>query len=306
MLAAILDPFDRALQQPRRHGHHDVLGIDHVLAAEGTADVGHDDPHPAFVDTEQLHQPVAQLVRSLDRGPDRHLVPDRAVARDNAAPLDRMGRAAVLLQGNGEDMVGRGEGGRTVAVVGANLGDDVVFRLEMHLGRAGRRRVAAIRGRLQWLVVDLHQSGRVLRNIARLRDHRRDRFADETGLVLRQHHRPGGVGKLRAALILRNPVRGQHGGQVGVAVDGVYAGQGQRLAGIDAADQGVGMGAAHEGHLQHARHVNVVEVLPLSGKQGPVLEPPDARADKRLGHDKPTACARIRWAASSAAATIPW
>jgi len=65
-----------------------------------------------------------------------------------------------------------------------------------------------------------------------------------------------------------------------MAVDGVHAGQGQRRARVDAADQGVRVGTAHEGHLQHARHVDVVEVLGLAGQQGPVLEPTDARADK--------------------------
>ena len=44
VLAAVLDPFDRAAEQAGGERHHHLLGIDQVLGAEAATDIGRDNP----------------------------------------------------------------------------------------------------------------------------------------------------------------------------------------------------------------------------------------------------------------------
>ena len=71
VLAAVLDPFDRALEQLRRRDHGDVFGIDAELRAEAAADLRRDHAQLRLVDVEQRGDRLEQVVRLLGRGPDR-------------------------------------------------------------------------------------------------------------------------------------------------------------------------------------------------------------------------------------------
>ena len=66
------------------------------------------------------------------------------------------------------------------------------------------------------------------------------------------------------------PLR-EHRHQVVERVDRMDAGQRQRLAGIDAANERVRIRAADERDMQHTRQRDVVEVAALAGEQRQVL-----------------------------------
>ena len=69
MLAAVLDPFDRAAQQRRGGDDRDVLGIDAQLRAETAADIGRRHPQPVFVEIDVVGERVTQIMRLLRRCP---------------------------------------------------------------------------------------------------------------------------------------------------------------------------------------------------------------------------------------------
>jgi len=57
----------------------------------------------------------------------------------------------------------------------------------------------------------------------------------------------------------------------------------RRLA-IDFAEPGMGVRAAHEGCVQHARDLNVVDKAALPGQQGGVFQAGDPRAKVLCAH----------------------
>ena len=69
----------------------------------------------------------------------------------------------------------------------------------------------------------------------------------------------------------REIVEGEHG---------MDARQCARPGGIDVADRGVRMRAAHECGVQQARQHDVVDEAAAAGEQGPILEPRNSRSDQ--------------------------
>ena len=138
MLAPVLDPFQRSLQQLRRRGHRDILGIDAELGAEAAADIGRRHAQPVLVDAEIGAEILVEIVRLLGRGPDRDAVARRLVLRDDAARLDRMARAAMLQQLLAVDVLGRPERRVRVAIRHAVRGDDVRGKIAPRRARTRR------------------------------------------------------------------------------------------------------------------------------------------------------------------------
>jgi len=116
----------------------------------------------------------------------------------------------------------------------------------------------------QRLPVDRDALRRVLRRVAIARDHRGHRLAREASL------RPGQDG------LVGHHVAGQRGagldalpGKVGVGA-GRHRGhprQGEGRRGVDGPQPRVGVGAAHEGHVEHARQLHVGHVAALAGEE---------------------------------------
>ena len=88
ILAPVLGPFDRAVEQLRRRHHRHVLGIDAELGAEAAADVGRDHAQ-ALVEIHQRGQRLREVVRLLRRG----MHGDAAVGA--RAPRPAMPRASI-------------------------------------------------------------------------------------------------------------------------------------------------------------------------------------------------------------------
>jgi hypothetical protein len=95
--------------------------------------------------------------------------------------------------------------------------------------------------------------------------------------------------------------------QIGVDEHGVDPGHGQRGALVDAADFRVSVGTAHERRVQHAGKLDVVDVTAFPAEQRGVLLALDGSA-KPLARAlfAHRAVSRARFAAISAASTMPW
>ena len=175
----------------------------------------------------------------------------------------------------------------------------------MRQRRARQNSVARVNARGQRLVVHHDHVRRVFGDIARARDDDGDRLADETDLVLRQ--RPRHVNLLDRGM---RHVKGKravaHGlGQVGLRQHGDDAGEFPRLRRVNAFDQRVGVLAAHEGRVQHARHREVVDEAALAEQQRRIFLALDAGAKDFHAHQARSLPASRSWrAASSPASTI--
>ena len=214
VLAAILDPLDRLAEQAGGGDGRRLVGIEDILAAETAAHVRYDDAHPVLAGAQQLHELVADPMRRLGRDPHRHLVRPRFRARDEPSRLDGVRAPAVLLEREGEDVGGGGEGGVAVAVFGPDFLDHVVARLAVRGGRARGERVPAVGDGGKRLVLDVHQGCRVLGGVAGIGDDDSDRFADVAALVFRQHQRLRRVREVPGAVIGGDDVGGEDRGQV--------------------------------------------------------------------------------------------
>ena len=114
MLAPVLDPFDRPLNEFCSGNDGDIFGVNAKLGTKAAADVGSCHPQAAFVEIEQRSQRLEQIVRLLGRSPNGH----GAVAPfgENAAAFDRMRAAAMLPKLLVKNVGSAGEGGLDIAI----------------------------------------------------------------------------------------------------------------------------------------------------------------------------------------------
>ncbi len=114
--------------------------------------------------------------------------------------------------------------------------------------------------------------------------------------ILRQHLLHDGIADRRVRDEERHRLA-QRLRQVGMREDGVNARQGARGGCVDAPDARMRERASHEGGLQHAGQVQVIDEAPFALEERRVLQPRDPAADP--AHD------RSAFAAASAASTMP-
>ena len=171
----------RSQQQAGRRDR-DLLGIENELGAEAAADVGGHDADAVLVEAEHLHDEEAGFVGELRRAPHRQHIGCRVEARDQAAGFDRVRAAAVLLEVDGQP-VRRSRNGRIgVAIALDEIDQQIALAVDVHVGRAGRERVAAVRRGGQFLDVGFDQRQRVLGDIALV--------GDDHARSLRRRRRP--------------------------------------------------------------------------------------------------------------------
>ncbi len=179
-------------------------------------------------------------------------------------------------------------------------------------GTVGQR-IAAVGRRRKQVVVHLHQLGGVFGDVSILGDDHGDGFAHINDLVSGQHRTVAVLLVTRAGKTDDEKFRQQMGPQV---VEGQYrvdTGKFQGGGGVDAADLGMGVGASNEGGLEHGGDGNVVDKPRLATQQFRILDPLDTNSQHGPAHglSPPSgpavlSCPLSRWAASSAASTMPW
>ena len=133
----------------------------------------------------------------------------------------------------------------------------------MNQRSVGRHRRFGGRHRGQRLIVDIHQPGYVLGNVAvALDNYQRDRFAHEPDLVGGQDWLIERLGRL---LGVDAGQRGQPDREIVGREDAHHSGVSGCCARIDPPNQRMGVGAAHEHGMDHAVQLDVGQIpaIPL-------------------------------------------
>ena len=195
-------------------------------------------------------------MRRLRRHPDGELPADPVEAGDAAACLDGSNVNPRNIDVLGDHHVGAINGtlGR-VAIAGFPVPDVVGLLVFVRSNKWSIRleRLERIDHRLERLVLHLHGGDPVGRPVTRLGHHHGDFLRLIDDVVRRQHH-------LRVAHQRGHPR--QSGCLQLLASDNRrHAGHLQRFRGIDAGDVRVCIRAAHDVHVQHARQLDIVDVL---------------------------------------------
>ena len=276
---AVLDPLDRPADQQRGRGGDHVARVDGHLVAEAAAEVGRDDLDLVLGQPgdQREHRPVG--VRGLGGHVDGDLAGDRVDVGHAAAGLHR-GRVAAGVEGvEADHPVGLLEGPvGGLLVAGLPVVDAVVLLVFLVVpDDRGAGLEALLRGddHRQRVVVDLDQLEGVVGDVGVLGDHAGDLLALHAHLVGGQH----GLGVAG---------QGRHPGQVVLGQqlagdDRHHPGEGLGGRGVDRVDPGVGDRAAQDRHVQHARQVDVVDVVAPALEEAVVLLALDAPAQPALG-----------------------
>ena len=277
---AVLDPLDRHAGHDRaRDGAH-VAGVDGDLVAEAAADVVALDADHVLGEPGDVRVDRAVGVRRLVAVVDVELAGLRVEVGDDPARLQRGRVAARVDDVAADDRVGLGErpvGGVRVAGLPRRAGEVVALA---GLVVADQRRVVVERlARVdhggQRLVLDVDERQRVVGRVLVGRDDEGDLLALEADLVARQH----GLGVVGDRRHPRQAERlevlgGDDRGDVRVR---------QRPGGVDRDDLRVGVRAAQQRAVDHARQLDVVEVVALAADEARVLLALEAaEADRAL------------------------
>ena len=190
-----------------------------------------------------------------------------------------MRAAAMLLEFHAGAMGRSRERVCDVAVGLPELGQEIAGAGVMGTRRSRCQGLPAVRHRGKRLVVDRDERRGVLGDIARLRDHHRHRFADEGDFVLGEHEWRYVGRELRRAKLQRKPLLCEQRRQIGEREHGMHAGVSLSGTGVDGADQGMGMRAAHECRLQHVGKAQIGNEAARTREQGAIFKPLDGVAD---------------------------
>ena len=266
MLDAILDPFDRAAGDFRRQRDQHDIGKHRKLDAETAAGIRRNAQpqfRPRHAQRARHHRVHGERALEIRQ----HVVAGfgRIVLRDHDVAFDRRERQPVIRHRHGDAAVGAGEGRLGIAVAKFAHRDFVGLGFRVQQRRRGLAGAPRIDHRRQRPIVDRHQLGGVLGDIAALRHHQRDRLADIAHALDRQRpllHRHLDDGEKRVRQFA----------DVLPGDDGPHAVMRQRRARIDAGDLGMGVRGADDMGVQGAdRNRQIVGIAAAAAKQRGVL-----------------------------------
>ena len=116
MLAAILDPLDRAADDPGGERDHGLLGVEDEFGPEPAADIGSDHAQPVLGATQQVGKHRVRAMRHLGAAPDREPAVIGIETGEHPPALDRVSQPLVLVHRGADDMARLGEGPIAVAI----------------------------------------------------------------------------------------------------------------------------------------------------------------------------------------------
>ena len=227
-LGALVGPPHRPAERLRGMEERDIFGIDRRLHAERAADVRRQDAHLLLGDADDVRgdraaHPEGALRADMDGVP----VVCGIVFGDRGARLQGAHDEAVVRELEPRHVGRRREGGVDLGGVAEMVvEDDVRGELVVEERRAGRRRLARVGDRRQFLDLDRHRLGGVARLRRRLGDDAGDRLADIAHAVARQrrmrrlrHRRAVAILELEHRLHRTEPGRRE----IGAGVDREHA-----------------------------------------------------------------------------------
>ena len=270
VLAPVLDPLQRDAELARRPRQRHLLGAQDALVAEAAADIGRHHADLALVDAEAFGEAGADDVGLLRRGVHDELAEPRVPLRDHAAPLER---AHDLARGPQLPRDGVGGLGFGCLEVRLHVGDEeqVIAPGLVHQRCAGLAAIEHVGHDGQRLEVELDRG----RQILGLRPRRRDAHGHELADVA---HLARGEDRLGRGLEARQRRVGadrQHAREVRGDEDAVA----KLGRDADRLDARVCQRAAQERHLQHARQLDVADILAAPAHVAVVLLAHEPRAD---------------------------
>ena len=252
----------RAPRELRELARRDLVRERIQLAPEPAADRRRDHADVRAGHVQDLREQAVHVVRRL-RGRPQGQLAVRAPVGDGGVLLHRQVRVALEV----EDVLAHEVGARERGVDITELQRDVLVDVgpvavlvDAHLGM-GERRFDRHECR-QGLVVDLDQLTRALGRLFVDGGHRRDRVADHPDLLHTERFLVLGHGQ-DAEL---------HAREIGARDDAEDTRQRARPRRVDPRDARVGMGAAQQLAVRHARHDEVVGVPGLAGDLRPRVD----------------------------------
>jgi hypothetical protein len=277
----VLDPLDRHAGDDRARDRAYVAGVDGDLVAEAPADVVALDADHVLGEAGDVGVDRAVRVRRLVAVVDVELAGLGVEVGDDPAGLQRRRVAARIDDVAGNDGVGLGErlvGRVAVACLPRRAGQIVALAglVVADQGRILIERLARVDDRGQRLVLDVDERQRVVGRVLVGRDDEGDLLALEAHLVAGQH----GLGVVGDR---RHPGQAERLEVLG-GDDRRDVGVRERLRRVDRDDLGVGIRAAEQRAVDHARQLDVVQVVALAADEARVLLALQAaEADGSLG-----------------------
>ena len=185
LLAAILDPAHRMAETTRQICRADFLRQQDALVAEAAADIGRHDANPRLLEPEASRQSGAHDVRHLGGGVDQQLLQPPIPGGDDAAAFQR--RHALPRRSQAPPHHDRRRSREPLRRdLDERLQEHIVVPVFVQPDRAGERG-AHVHQRRQLVELDIDCGRQVFRFGAVRCDTDRDRLADVTHLVGRQH-----------------------------------------------------------------------------------------------------------------------
>ena len=236
-------------------------------------------------------------MRRLCSRPHREKIGRRVVTREHSPRLERHATAAVLPDFLFEDVRRSGKGRIDVAVDQPKRGRDIRVKILMRAGSVVLRRLPAIAGGGQDIVMDDQRHRGILGEVARFSDHDCDGLTDVTDFVARQCDLRARSGNRRIGQQHRHRLTAHRLRQIVGSDYRVHAGNHHRHFGVDRKNLGVSMRRPDEtGMQQTGRLFHVIDETPTPRQECGILQPLHARAEMLRPHnDRPTlpdACAR--------------
>ena len=255
---ALVGPFHRPAQRLCGVQDADIFGIVDVLHAERAADIGRQQVNLLVRNLQDVLGEIDAVAGdALGRNLDRVAVAGLVIGGKPRARLHRHdGDAGVddieLCHMRGAGERGFDLGGVAIVIIQRHVVGDVIVKLR----RAGLCGFLGIGDGGQRIDVDHDGLAGIACLRQRLGHHERDGIADIAHLV---GHQRGAVGlqQRRAVPVFQRQAAGEGavvgGGEIGSGPDPEHAGHGLGGRGVDAADDAVGMGRAHDPGIGLAR-----------------------------------------------------
>ena len=167
-----------------------------------------------------------------------------------------------------------------LAVTDFVTGDNIRFEFRAHARVRRLFAQSAVDRRLQNVIGHVNERRGVFSDIAVVAKHDGDRLADIGDFGIGERKGPDQI-ELGAGIRMALHAPLAHG-RVDVVEreNGVNSGRGRRVTGIDGADCGMGMRAAHEARMQQAGKHDIVDKAGASLQQGLILDPMNALSDQ--------------------------
>ena len=287
VLAPLLHPLQRHAEFERQEGHHELLGVGEGLHPETATHVGGDDPDPVRRSPECLGQRRPERVGDLGAAPDREEVCAAIVGGDHTPRLHGVAGEPSGVQPAPADVGGFGERRLDVAETRGDAQRAIIGPVvvkERSTRGQGRRGIGQGRPRFQ---VGDHPLCSVSGGVRVAGDDHGEWIAHVPDAIGRQQrpvlvaHEGAVVTEGAHQLLLEDSavsLVGCHGGEPPGEV--VAAPAADTPGDVHADDGPVRDMAAHEGHVAHARQVDVGHVAPVAPQQAGILAPSDPSAGR--------------------------